>query len=632
MRSTLILSALLPLLWMGMTARAQTENPYAEADRFFALGKFREALALYSDQKGNDLHRNERIGHCHYYLNRYADAEKSLGRLMDVKDIAPVTVRYYGEVLMALGKYADAELVLERYSMMPDAADVGTLVASAEWAAAHRDDRPDHGLHVTNIATGGRSVGVALGDGGMYHGAPRGQADAAITLFYDLTFSPRTDSVTFGSPQPLPKGVNARFYTGSPALSADGKELFFSRNASKKDEVNVKRKAKLGISDDGVNALQIMRAVRVEGQWGDVTPMPFNSIQHSCTHPHLSADGRTMFFVSNMPGGQGGFDIYKVTRNSIGQWGEPVNLGPSVNTAGNEMFPHLHDGTLYFASNGGIGFGGYDIYRAEAEGEKFAKAVNAGTGLNSSKDDFAIVFEQGTEGGYLSSNREGDNGHDRVYLFRRIYYPFSVDVSVLDKVTTKPIAGAKVTIAFTDGTVWKELETDAEGKLSFELYPNIDYVITFAKEGYETQTIDVPRGTPRESIVARLGNVEMSIEVKKDVVINLDNIYFGLGSAEPLAESLPLLDRLVRFMRDNPGARIELSAHTDSRGGDAYNMNLSDRRAHACFDHLVANGIDRSRVVPKGYGKSRLLNHCADGVYCSEDLHQKNRRVEVKVL
>ena len=182
------------------------------------------------------------------------------------------------------------------------------------------------------------------------------------------------------------------------------------------------------------------------------------------------------------------------------------------------------------------------------------------------------------------------------------------------------------------GNLWTEKLSDDKGALSFELYPKTNYVITFSKEGYETKVIEVPVGTPKDSIIAMLGNIEMGIEVKKDVVINLDNIYFGLAQAQPLPESLPILDRLVKFMNEHPEARIELSAHTDCRGGNEYNRDLSDKRAKACSDYLREAGINTKRTVPKGYGESRLLNKCADGVFCDESLHQKNRRVEIKIL
>lgn len=622
---------LLLLSSVGVFAQ-QSESPVEVADNYYNLGKYREALNAYTAIDKKTVHEHERIANCHYYLNEYLNAEAELSKLMDVKEIQPSTILHYGEVLINQKKYMEASVILEKYAAKAGDKSVESLLETCEWAPEHQEDRPQFQLFVTNIATGGRSMGLAVTNEGGFYSVPQKKETEDETVYYDLVFATRSDSLTFGAPQELNKEMNSKYYEGSPCVSPDGKFLFFSRNASKKDEVNVKKKAKHNISDEGVNVLKIMQAEKINGEWTNITELPMNNIQFSCAHPSLTADGKTMYFVSNMPGGQGGYDVYSITRNGAGVWSKPLNLGPKVNTKGNEMFPNFIDGTLYFATNGGVGFGGYDIFRSEKKEDGFTQRENAGRGLNSSKDDFAVVFNADGATGYISSNREGENGGDQIFYFNEILYPFSINALVMDKVSTKPIEGAKVAVAFSNGNQWTEKLSDEKGALSFELYPKTNYVITFSKEGYEPKVIDVPAGTPKDSIIAKLGNIELGIEVKKDVVINLDNIYFGLAQAQPLPESLPILDRLVKFMNEHPEARIELSAHTDCRGGNEYNRALSDKRAKACSDYLRDAGIDVKRVVPIGYGESHLLNKCSDGVYCDESLHQKNRRVEIKIL
>ncbi|MFM1875457.1 MAG: hypothetical protein RL266_1194 [Bacteroidota bacterium] len=620
------------LLFLSLVGFAQSEDPIAVADNYFKLGKYREALNAYSAIEKKAAHEYERIANCHYYLNEYLNAEAELSKLMDVKEIQPSTILHYAEVLINQKKYMEASIVLERYAATADAISVEHLQQTCEWAPEHQNDNPQFQVFATNIETGGRSMGLAVTAEGAFYSVPQKKEVEDQTVYYDLVFATRSDSLTFGEAQPLNKEMNSKYYEGSPCVSPDGKFLYFSRNASKKDEVNVKKKAKNNISEEGVNVLKIMQAQKINGEWSNITELPMNDIQFSCTHPSLTADGKTLYFVSNMPGGQGGYDVYSVTQNGAGVWSKPLNLGPKLNTKGNEMFPHFFDGTLYFATNGGVGFGGYDIFRSVKKEDGFSQRENVGRGMNSSKDDFAVVFNADGESGYLSSNREGENGGDRMFYFNEINYPFTIDALVMDKVSTKAIEGAKVEVAYKSGNLWVEKLSDEKGALSFELYPKTDYVITFSKEGYETKVIEVPAGTPKDSIIAMLGNIEMGIEVKKDVVINLDNIYFGLAQAQPLPESLPILDRLVKFMNEHPEARIELSAHTDCRGGDEYNRDLSDKRAKACSDYLRDAGIDTKRTVPIGYGESRLLNKCSDGVFCDESLHQKNRRVEIKIL
>lgn len=622
----------LSFLLITVSAFAQKGGGLKEADQQFDLGNYREAVLLYKSTEINDLHVNQRIANCYYYLNEYQNAQVMLARVADVKDVAPETIRHYAEVLVNQKEHEKAATVFVQYAATDSAQDVAGQIESCKWAPTHLEDLPEYELLVTNIKTGGRSLGVAKYNEGLIYAVPQEDDFQTATVYYDLVYSKQVDSVTFDAQQELPKELSTKYYEGSPSVSADGKLLFFTRNASKKKEVNVKKKAKNNISDEGVNVLKLMQAQLIQGEWKNVTELPVNNIQYSCTHPSSSPDGKTLYFVSNMPGGMGGYDVYKITQNGIGEWSEPVNLGDKVNTKGHEMFPNMVGGDLYFASNGGIGFGGFDIYRAEQKEGKFIQAENAGVGINSAKDDFAVVFNEDGESGFISSNRDGDNGYDHVYLFRKIIYPFMVNAIVKDKISTKPIEGATIEVLYRNGNGVLTENTDLNGKLSFELYSNRNYVINFSKEGYEPLSLDIPAGTPKDSIVAMLGNIEMGIEVKKDVVINLDNIYFALAEAEPLQESLPILNRLVDFLEENPDTRIELSAHTDSRGGGAYNFNLSDRRAKACFNYLVLNDVAKDRIVPKGYGETKLLNKCADGVYCDEALHQKNRRVEIKIL
>lgn len=622
---------LLALMMVTTTGLAQDKTALEIADELYSVSKYREALAAYSGLDKKELHEHQRIANCHYHLREYMNAEAELSKLMDVKEVSKETVLHYAEVLINQKKYAQAQMVLERYADMPDAHDVSVLKETCEWAPEHAKDRPVHELFVTNIETGGRSLGIALTEAGAFYAIPQEDDTQSQTVYYDLAFASMTDTLTFSEPTELSKDLRTKYYEGSPSVTEDGKWLYFTSNTSKKDEVNVKKKAKHKISETGVNVLKIMQSQNIQGEWSNINEVPVNDFQFSCTHPSISPDGKTMYFVSNMPGGQGGYDVYKITQNGVGTWSKPLNLGPNVNTPGHEMFPYFHKGKLYFASNGAAGLGGFDIFTSELAEDGFRKMENVGPGMNSPKDDFAVIFRN-DDTGYISSNREGDNGYDHIYYFREINYPFMVNAVVLDKVSTKAIEGAKVEVKYVSGEVWTEKESDEKGNLSFQLYPKTSYVITFSKEGYEPQVIDVPAGTPKDSIIAKLGNIEMGIEVKKDVVINLDNIYFGLAQAEPLAESLPILDRLVKFMQEHPEAKIELSAHTDCRGGDAYNFNLSDKRANACVNYLTQNGIQKDRMVPRGYGERKLLNECADGVVCDESQHQKNRRVEIKIL
>lgn len=623
----LLISSLFVLI--GLQLFAQTEGNLAKADLNFSTGHYKEALVLYGTVTDQNLHVLERTALCYYFINDYANAEKAFAKIIDQK-VDVETVRYYAEVLLNNQQFDEATSIFAKYKSLGGKTDITHREKIPTWAPENSLERPNFSVQALNIETGGRSLGLTLYKDGIIFATPQELNVNDRTIYYDLAYAAKKDSVTFDAPKVFTeKGLNSIFYEGSPSVG--GEWLYFTKNASEKEEVNIKRKTQNKISKEGVNVLQIYVAQNVNGVWSNLKPLPVNSIEYSCTHPSISSDGKTLYFVSNMPGGFGGYDIYKMERNNVvvGGFGKPENMGKHVNSAGNEMFPYESKGTLYFASNGFTGFGGYDIYSSDLTG-KVPGMINMGLGMNSSKDDFAVVFNTDGETGYLSSNREDEHGYDKIYSFKKIWYPFTVNATVKDKVSLKAIPNAAVHSIASNG---KEIKTttDAKGNLTLEFYPNLSYSITFSKEGYVPKTVEIPAFTDPEDILALL-EISLEVEAKKDVVMNLDNIYFAFGKAEPLPESLPILDRLTEFMNDHPEIKIELSAHTDCRGSDAANNDLSGRRAQACYDYLVTKKVASQRMVPKGYGESKLLNHCKDGVECSEDLHQKNRRVEIKIL
>ncbi len=603
----------------------------ALAEESYKTGHYKEALVFYNAIPEQTLYIQEKVANCYFYINDYANAEKEFEKIAD-KNVEQPTLLHYAEVLMNNQNYKQAAVIFKKYKDAGGENDVANRIASCAWAPEKMWDHPDYKVHALSLETGGRSLGLTPFKEGIIYAVPQEQNVNDHTVFYDLAYAAKTDSFEYAPPTVLTeKDLNSKFYEGSPSVSADGKWLFFTKNASEKEEVNIKRKTQNKISTEGVNVLQLFMAENINGVWSNIKPLPVNSIEYSCTHPSISADGKTLYFVSNMPGGIGGYDIYKMEKDNVvvGGFGKPQNLGKNINSPGNEMFPYQFKETLYFASNGFTGFGGYDIYSTDLSGN-LPGIANLGIGMNSSKDDFAVVFNADGESGYMSSNREGEHGYDLIYSFAKIWYPFTVIANVKDKVSLKAIPNAMVHSLASNG---KEINTttDANGKLSLEFYPNLSYSITFSKEGYVSKTVEIPAFTDPRDILALL-EISLEVEAKKDVVMNLDNIYFAFAKAEPLPESLPILDRLTQFMNDHPEIKIELSAHTDCRGSDMANNDLSGRRAHACYDYLVSNKIDPKRMVPKGYGESKLLNQCRDGVECSEDLHQKNRRVEIKIL
>ena len=503
-------------------------------------------------------------------------------------------------------------------------------------------------------------------------------------------------------------------------------------------------------SSDNVTKLKLYSAELRDGGWANVQELPFNSDEYSTGHPALSRDGQSLYFVSDRPGGRGGTDVY-VARFDNGTWSQPLNLGPQVNTRGDEMFPFVDEnGLLYFASSGQPGsLGGLDIYVAALGGGGTPQISHLEAPINSKADDFGLITDGSRATGYFSSNRL--NGDDDIYRFIRessLYGCRNLSLKVFDEATYAPLDGVTVTVrARGEGRDEKTLTTDAEGMIDICLEAENDFMFELAKDGYLTGTlgfstvgltddratrlgsslikfdiiekdrtpgrvtsgsdggddwesddaISAPtlRGTvtgegdkrPIEGVKIILKN-ECDGQVKQTVtgpsgrfrfeltegcdytlvaskptygtntnairkipvasspklvsanlimikagdLVTLDKIHYDSGKWEVRPDAARELDKLVATMRKYPSLQIEIGSHTDSQGDAQFNQYLSERRAKAALNYLASKGISRNRLSARGYGESQLINQCKDGVLCTEEEHERNRRTELKVL
>lgn len=342
-----------------------------------------------------------------------------------------------------------------------------------------------------------------------------------------------------------------------------------------------------------------------------------------------------LFFVSDMPGGYGGTDIYFVKKLGKDKWSEPVNLGDKINTEGNEMFPFYESrhGLLFFSSNGRNGLGGLDVYVAVKTPSGFDMVENLGAPINSQWDDFSFIADKKLKEGYFSSNREGGKGGDDIYYYTFAgKYPEYVPVDSIDAYdyrmfvyngeTGKPIAKAKVMLDIVP------TETNEQGMVSARFKPDESFDVAVTAIGYVDQSKRVNVGHSQKSAVIK---DTITMTVNKDKQIELKNIYYAFDKTDVLSESEVELDKLVNFMQDNPQLKVELSSHTDSRGSDKYNLTLSEKRAKSAVDYMLSKGVDEARIVAKGYGETRPINHCVNGVKCTKEEHQQNRRTEIMI-
>jgi peptidoglycan-associated lipoprotein len=418
---------------------------------------------------------------------------------------------------------------------------------------------------------------------------------------------------------------------GAIAISPDGNTIIYARgnSTSAKD-----------IPDVSLFASYFRGGGFTQPIW-----MPVNEDEfHFNSTPAFSPDGNELYFTSNRPEGSGGLDLYKATKMANGDFGNPVNLGPQINTHGNEMFPYVApDGKLFFASDGHPGFGKLDLFVAERT-DKGYEVKNLGPAINSIADDFGLTFSRYPTEGFLSSNRAGGVGDDDIYYFED-KTPKPKIVNVLLNVNTKERKddGTEVTLPQTRVVLYDSLSKNAggdfsntNGRVRFTLAPEADFSIIASKTGYFSQSITyTTKGkTPRpETLIQDVTNITLDTTIVLEPLILeraivLENIYYDLDKADIRPDAAVELDKLVKILKDNPSIRIELSSHTDARATDAYNESLSQRRAESAVAYLVSQGIAADRLVARGYGKRQLIIPNAQ----TEEEHQVNRRTEFKVI
>ena len=437
-------------------------------------------------------------------------------------------------------------------------------------------------------------------------------------VYYNL-FSVKTDSkgnVTSTTKNPELVELSDGYHTGPVAFCPSTGELFVTLSNFENPEVRNKVYQKAEIR------LQIIIAKKQGSIWTKVGELPYNDPTYSVGHPTVTSTGDTLYFASDKPGGLGGTDIYMAVRKD-GVWGDMVNLGEKINTAGNDMFPFIfRDHILVFASNGRGDGDDLDLYAAGLFGEKIMEP-NALTDLNSDGDDFAFVIHPDEEVGYYTSNKTGGIGSDDIYkVILEKKGKYELELVVMDRKTMQRVPNARISFAgvvsfLKDLIFKKELEKDQ----SYAVSTNIDGYMNDSKT---ISTVGKPFGVIRDTLWVE------KVELGQKFV--MENIYYDFDKWDILPSSALELDKLVKVLKDNPGWKVELGSHTDSRGSDAYNMTLSQKRSESAVAYIVSKGISEDRIIAKGYGETELVNKCDDGVPCTEEEHRQNRRTEFKIL
>lgn len=587
------------------------------------------------------------VAETYYRINDMPMAEKWLEKAVLSASKTPADVLNYAHILRSNGKYEDAAAQYRDYALLSPE----NSKRANDWAKACSDAQnwikdPTH-FSVNNqeaFNSPYADFGLMPYNNGYLITSDREIAGKAYNSnnIYGWTGKPYLNLFFIDDKnqiQPL-KYINNDFHNGPSVFDPLGKTLYYTRTKMvkvKQTPINADPTSWLDYSEKGdyVSRLEIYTASFNNGSWSQPAPFVYNNADvYSIGHPAISPDGNILYFASDMPGGYGETDIYYCRLNDDNTWSAPKNAGPTINTEGKEVFPYVaEDGHLFFSSNGHAGMGGLDLFEAVGSMEMWAKPQNLRYPINSPKDDFSIVFTKEGSKGFLASNREGGKGDDDIYSFELMPPQNLTIVAVtkekIDAQTNIPLRN--VNIAYLDKNTGKSesFTTDNDGRHIRTATCNDAFKITADKEGFlaDTKILNTKCTSYNDTMFVEL--VLDKIIIGKPYAIK--NIFYNFDKYDIRDDAKPELDNIVNIMTENPKINIELGSHTDSRGTKPYNNWLSQKRAESAVAYIISKGIDQSRITAKGYGETELINECADGIKCSDESHQMNRRTEFKI-
>lgn len=615
------------------------------ADKFFKNFAYIKASELYENAvKDGDSsqHVLTRLGDCYYNNSNSEKAavwyEKALKKYP--KKVNSEYIFKYIQTQLSLGEYENAQNWLTKFNALQDEdnklkLEVGDLSIYENLAST---DKIYVEIKNLDANTSYSDFGTFIHKDKIYFASTRNTSDAEGKKIYTWNEQPYLDiyqgtigekdgEITINGIDFIDaEDINTDYHEASVAITNDGKTIYFTRD-------NVNKRNKLDYDKKGTSHLKIYKASLNNDSWSEIEELPFNDDVFSTGHPTLSPDNKKMYFVSDRDGGYGQTDIYEVDIDENGNFGTPKNLGASVNTSGREMFPFVaKDSTLYFSSDGYINLGLLDIFKSDVlkNSESTNEPENLGAPFNSGYDDFAYFVNSEDGNGYFSSNRPGGKGNDDIYSFASYECKQIVKGIARNSKTEEPLKEVKVQLIDDSGKIIEEVTTDETGAYTFELECDKTFSILGIKSDYKDDLKEV--STTSEN------NFEHNIDLHLVPLINdnqivINPIFFDFDKWDIRTDAQYELENIVNVMRDHPTMVIKIESHTDSRGSDRYNMKLSDRRAKSTRDYLLSRGIEASRIESAiGYGESQLLNECANGVKCSKEQHQLNRRSYFYIL
>ncbi|MEO8773860.1 MAG: OmpA family protein [Gelidibacter sp.] len=610
------------------------------ADKFFDNYAYVKATELYEEavKKGDSSeHVLTRLGDCYYNNSKSKEAALWYGKAVNkYNKINPEYLFKYIQSLRSIKDYKEADKWLVKFkdiqgndSRVKDF-DANNLdlyedLASTENLIVKIENMP--------FNTEFSDFGGYIANGTLYFASASDTQlkkryvwnDEPFLDIYQLIVTDNEGKITYGDADFVNSSkINTPYHEASVAITNDGQTMYFTRD-------NVDRRNKLDYNRKGTSHLKLYKATFENDKWTNVVELPFNDAYFSNGHPALSSDNKKLYFVSDRPGGFGQTDIYEVDILENGKYSAPTNLGPKVNTEGREMFPFVaKDNTFYFSSDGYLNLGLLDIYRSNILKDENAEPENLGAPYNSGYDDFAFFMNDGSNSGYFSSNRPGGKGSDDIYAFNVEPCKQKVEGVARNIKTNDLLVNVEVKLINKSGKIVATVMTSETGAFMFEADCDKNYTVVGSKKDYKDALKEV--ATNFEN--GKVNNADLYLTPLIDanqIVIN--PIFFDFDKSNIRTDAEYELENIVDVMRTHPNMVIKIESHTDSRGSDNYNLKLSDRRAKSTRDYILSRGITSERIESAiGYGETQLLNKCSNGVKCTAEEHQLNRRSYFYIL
>lgn len=633
---------------MSITFSFAQKTNLKKADALFRNYSYTDASKAYEEilqnVKSPSAQTLKNAADSYYFISDARNALKWYRKLYEAQGNNLTDIYYlrYIQSMKAVMDYEEADRVTKEYlDKKGDQKEINRYVAQKKQLDSLAKAKPLYQIKNLDINTSKSDFGTTFFQEKIVFTSARDTTKFSEKLytwnnqpFLNLYVSERNpaDGSLFNESLFLPN-VMSKYHEATATFDASGKTIYYTTNILKKN--------KLVVDGNKINNFQIVRGSVVDNKLENPQNVFFNSEDYSVGHPCLSDDGQWLFFASDMPGGFGETDLYVVKIADDGTMSTPLNLGPKINTIGNDLFPYYRNGMLYFSSDGHYGLGDLDVYESKffADGT-FSTPRNLGAPINSNKDDFTYIVDKSDSYGYVSSNRTGGKGDDDIYSFVKGKPVCSQSISgmAIDRKSKLPLPDVTIMAYNFFKEVLGEAKTNYEGKYAIVVPCNKVVKMIAAKQNYSSddKTVETTKENEGEipNVNFELSNYDDLVVKKKGVEkVDVNPIYFDYDKYDITPLAIEELAKVVFIMQKFPNIRIKIESHTDSRGKDTYNLKLSDNRAKSTRDYIISQGIDASRIESAiGYGESRLINKCKNGVKCTEEEHLLNRRSDFIII